>query len=557
MKIKAIIFDLDDTLFDCTNTLVDSARKRAAKAMVKAGLKCSEKEAYHKMNELIEKKGPKINVFDQVAEFYGDHKEKIVNAGINEYNSSEEIEEINLFPNVKETLSNLRENYKIILVTSGIRERQEKKIDILGLKNSFDLILIDDISEKLSKEDRFLAAARNFKLNPNEIIIVGDRIFSEIRIGNMLGMITVQMMHGMYSTLVPVKGLETPDFRIQKIEELHDVLHKLIRMKEPKIVVLGGGTGLPSLLEGLKKYTKNLTAVVAVTDSGRSSGMLRKDFDIAPPGDIRNCLVALSDAEKLMADMFQYRFSNGSLEGHSFGNLLITALTKVTGSFEKAIHEVGKILNIKGKVLPSSHENVHINAEFMDGNIIEEEDNIIDRHNDKVHLRPKIKRVFLSKKVKVCKEAVDAILDADIIVLGPGGLFTSVISNLLITGIKNAVVKSKAKKVYVCNIMVQPSQTYGFTASDHVKEIVNYLGNDVLDYIILNTKIPPKDLLRVYEKEHSPIVKIDDNEMDKFKAKKIKADIVEDIKEIEVLWNKRNLLRHDSDKIAKILIDLA
>ena len=138
MKIKAIIFDLDDTLFDCTNTLVDSARKRAAKAMVKVGLKCSEKDAYNKINYLIDKKGPKINVFDQVAEFYGDHKEKIVNAGINEYNSSEEIEEINLFPNVKETLSKLREKYKIILVSSGIRGRQEKKLELLDLRDNFD-----------------------------------------------------------------------------------------------------------------------------------------------------------------------------------------------------------------------------------------------------------------------------------------------------------------------------------------------------------------------------------------------------------------------------------
>jgi uncharacterized cofD-like protein len=193
----------------------------------------------------------------------------------------------------------------------------------------------------------------------------------------------------------------------------------------------------------------------------------------------------------------------------------------------------------------------------MDGSIIEEEDNIIDRHNDKVHLRSRIKRVFLSKKVKVCKEAVDDILNADIIVLGPGGLFTSVISNLLIPGIRTAVIKSKAKKVYVCNIMVQPSQTYGFTASDHVKEIITYLGKGALDYIILNTKIPPKELLGVYEKEHSPMVKIDDPNLVKFKAKVIKADIVEDIKEIEVLWNKRNLLRHDSNKIAEILIDLA
>ena len=556
MNVKGIIFDLDDTLFDCTGTLAESARKRAAKAMVKAGLKCRWEEAYKKINEFKKKKGPKTDAFQKVVEFFGPKEHSIVKEAIKSYNSEEGIEGIELFPGVKETLASLREEYKLILVTSGTRVRQQKKIELLGLNHDFDLIIIDDLEEQLSKEDRFLAVLKNFKLVPEEVLVVGDRIFSEIKVGNILGMTTVQMLHGAYSGLVPKRGIETPDFRITRIPELIRILEELENHKELKIVVIGGGTGLPSMLKGLKKYTRELTAVVGVTDSGRSSGMLRKDFDMAPPGDIRNCLVALSDAEKLMGDLFHHRFMNGSLEGHSFGNLLITALTQTTGSFEKAIHEVGGILKIKGKVLPSSHENVHICAEFSDGKVIKEEDNIIDRHNPNVHLRPRIKRVFLNKPVSACGSAVDAILEADVVVIGPGSLFTSVITNLLVKGIRDAIVKSKAKKVYVCNIMSQPSQTYGFKASEHVAEVVKYLGDDVLDYIILNNEKPPKKLLKLYEKDHSPMVVVDRKGLKKFKGKKIEADIVEDMKEIKVLWNKKNLLRHDSDKIAKIIVDL-
>ncbi len=556
MKIKAVIFDLDDTLFDCSGILAESARKRAAKAMVKAGLKCKWEKAYKKINEFKRKKGPKTDAFQKVVDKFGPKDYSIVKEAIKSYNSEEGIEGIELFPGVKETLAELREDYKLILVTSGTRVRQQKKIDMLGLNHDFDLIIIDELEEQLSKEDRFLAVLKNFKLVPEEVLVVGDRIFSEIKIGNILGMTTVQMLHGVYSGLVPKRGVEAPDFRITKIAELIRILEELENHKELKVVVIGGGTGLPSMLKGLKKYTRELTAVVGVTDSGRSSGMLRKDFDMAPPGDIRNCLVALSDAEKLMGDLFQHRFMNGSLEGHSFGNLLITALTQTTGSYERAIHEVGGILKIKGRVLPSSHENVHICAEFEDGNVIKEEDNIIDRHNPDVHLRPRIKKVFLSKKVKVCGSAVNAIMDADIVVIGPGSLFTSVITNLLVKGIRDAVVKSKAKKVYVCNIMAQPSQTYGFTSSEHVGEIEKYLGKGVLDYIILNNELPPKKLLRLYEKDHSPMVVVDRVGLKKFKAKKIEANIVEDVKEIKVLWNKKNLLRHDSDKIAKIIVGL-
>ncbi|MCK5108028.1 MAG: uridine diphosphate-N-acetylglucosamine-binding protein YvcK, partial [Nanoarchaeota archaeon] len=425
-----------------------------------------------------------------------------------------------------------------------------------GINGEFDLIVIDDISENLSKEDRFLGAMRSFNFKTDEILVVGDRIFSEIRVGNMLGMTTIRLIYGGYSTLKPKNGLETPDYEINKIPEILDLLEDINKKRQLKVVVIGGGTGLPTLLEGLKKYTKNLTAIVGVTDAGRSSGMLRNEFDIAPPGDIRNCLVALSDSERLLADLFQYRFMNGKLEGHTLGNLFITALTQVTGSFDEAIQKASKILNIKGDVFPSTPENIHINAELENGDILERESGIVNRTDKNVHERSKIKKVFLDKPdVKASKGAIKAIKEADVVVIGPGSLYTSVVTNLLVKDISRSIKESKAVKVYVCNIMTQPTQTFGFNASDHVNVIEKYLGKEVLDYVIFNDKKPPKDLLDKYEQDFSDFIELDEG-LHKIKAKKVITDLVEDIDKIEVLWNKRNLLRHDSSKIAEIIFNL-
>jgi len=553
MKIKAIIYDLDDTLYDCSGTLVDAARKRAANAMIKTGLKLSEKQILEKIEDIEKRYGKRINLFDKICEEANVDK-SIGAKGLEAYNA-DVVEDIKLFPDVLSTLNALKD-IKHIIITTGKRTRQELKIQKLGIKDKFDYILINELEDGLSKENCFKLIMEKFSLKPNQIIVVGDRIQSEIKVGNQLKMNTIQLLHGRYKDLIPKNDLEEPDYKIKSISELIN-LTKDIEVKNivqnQKIVVIGGGTGLPTVLEGLKKYTSNLTAVVTVTDSGRSSGMLRKDLDIPPPGDIRNCLVALSNAERELSSLFQYRFENGSLEGHSFGNLLIAALTKTTGSFEKAIKEVSKILNIKGKVLPSTLENVHICAEFEDGKIIKEEDNIIDRENQNVHLRSKIKRVFLSKEAEACKEAVDEIQKADMVVIGPGSLFTSVITNLLIKGIKEAIVNSKAKKVYICNITAQPCQTYGFKASDHIKKIINYLGQDVLDYAILNNKAPSYETLKKYEEEGASLVENDSEEIKKLGINVIEEDLLEKDTEKRVLFQKKYLLRHDSDKIASLI----
>jgi len=327
-----------------------------------------------------------------------------------------------------------------------------------------------------------------------------------------------------------------------------------IRCEGLKIVTIGGGTGTSSLLEGLKKYTDNITSIVTVTDTGRSSGKIRSDLNVLSPGDTRNCLIALSNSEKLLCDLFQYRFEDGSLEGYSFGNLFIGTLAKITGSFERAVEEASKILKLKGKVLPATFDIVNICAELENGEVLREENEIIDRHNVKVHERSPIKRVFHEPKARVNEGALKAIDEADLIVICPGSLYTSVIGNLLVEGIGEAVNQSKAKKIYVCNIMTQQCQTYGYKASDHVKKVLEYL-NGELDYVLINTKRPDERLIEEYEKEYASVVENDFDELRKFGVEIIKGEILDE-SDKKLLWEKKDLLRHDPDKIARVLVGL-
>jgi len=322
-----------------------------------------------------------------------------------------------------------------------------------------------------------------------------------------------------------------------------------------KIVTIGGGTGTSSILAGLKKHTENITSIVNVTDTGRSSGLIRKDLNVLSPGDARNCLIALSNSEQLLCDLFQYRFENGGLEGHSFGNLFIGTLAKITGSFEKAIEEASKILKLKGKVLPSTFDIVNICAELEDGSILKEENEIIDRHNNKVHLRSPIKKVYHLPEAKANEKAIKEIGKADLIVLCPGSLYTSIISNLLIKGICEAINNSKAKKIYICNIMTQVSQTHKYKATDHIKEISKYLG-EVPDYILVNTKKPDDNLIEAYKQENADIVENDISDLENMGIKVIASEILDETADKKLLWEKKDLLRHDPDKISKILMGL-
>ncbi len=549
MKIKAVIFDLDDTLYDCTGSLIDASRRRAARAMVEAGLPCTEEEVYQLQKELTDKYGPYHLVFNEIVnKYHADNK--LVTIAYKAYNSSE-VSEIKLFPYVVTTLKELKDKgCKLFLLTVGVHERQERKINILGLKPYFDEIVINDQEIGLLVEDCVKDLLKRHNIIPGEAVMVGDKARDELRIAKLQGMITIQMLHGRFKNEPAVNECDRPDYKIKRIFQIPTILQLNNMGKTPdklKIIAIGGGTGLPIMLEGSKTYSKHLTAVVTVTDSGRSSGILREEFGILPPGDARNCLVALSETEEQereLYQLFQYRFDRGSLEGMSLGNLLMMALTDITGSFEQAIKKASKILNIRGKVLPSTLANTHICAELEDGTHVEEEFNV------RALGKSPIKDVFLKdNNVESPPEAVEDILKADIVVIGPGSLYTSIITNLLVPGIRDAIRKSKATKIYVCNIVTQPGQTDNYKVSHHVNAIAKYLGVGVLDYVIVNNNIPRKDILDRYQKEGAGVVLMDEGVCN-LNVNVKKADLVEDLTQKRILWEKQDLLRHDPDKLA-------
>ncbi len=331
-------------------------------------------------------------------------------------------------------------------------------------------------------------------------------------------------------------------FLPQREKDLVDIIFKQRHLsKGPKIVVIGGGTGLSVLLHGLKELTSNITAIVTVADDGGSSGRLRNEFDVLPPGDIRNCLVALADAEPLMRDLFQFRFDEGEgLKGHNFGNLFITALSKITGDFEKAIKESSKVLAIRGQVVPSTLEKVVLVAKRADGTQTLGESTI-----PKV-LSP-IKKVYLNPAgCRPTAEAIQSIKEAEAIVIGPGSLYTSIIPNLLVEGITDAILRSQAIKIYICNVMTQHGETDGYTASDHLEAIIKHTHPTLIDYCIVNIAKVAEHLLLKYKEEYAYPVEADVKKIRSLGIAVVEGDIV----------NLENYVRHNPEKLARIIISI-
>src|SRR5436853_127549 len=266
--------------------------------------------------------------------------------------------------------------------------------------------------------------------------------------------------------------------------------------KGPRVVALGGGTGLSTLLRGLKKYTGNLTAIVTVADDGGSSGRLRQEYRILPPGDFRQCITALADVEPLMTTLFQHRFKEGSLNGHSFGNLFIMAMAEITGDFEHAIRESGRVLAVRGQIVPSTLRDVTLMAEMADGQTRVGESSIPHPNGDgDGAVATAIKRVFLQPEPTINPEAEEAILNAEMIVVGPGSLYTSILPNLVVDGMAEALKASPAIKVFVCNVATQPGETDAFRVSDHLEAIERHLGANIFDFVVVNSNnnftLPP------------------------------------------------------------------
>jgi uncharacterized cofD-like protein len=307
-----------------------------------------------------------------------------------------------------------------------------------------------------------------------------------------------------------------------------------------KIVAVGGGTGLSTMLRGLKRHTTNLTAIVSVSDDGGSSGRLQKELGVLPPGDIRNCLVALADDEALVTDLFRYRFTEGDgLSGHSFGNLFLAAMTGITGNFDEAIKVSSRVLNIKGRVLPATLSVARLCARLTDGTVVEGESNVSAS-------KAPIASVYLDPaRALPLEEVIAAIREADAIILGPGSLYTSILPNLLVERIAREIEVSNAVKLYVCNVMTQPGETDGYTASRHVQALIENSGARVCDIVVVNDELPRK-LLDAYAEEGQLPVVVDKVKLDELGVRTVRASVMSETQTV----------RHDSDRLAHVVIEI-
>jgi uncharacterized cofD-like protein len=314
---------------------------------------------------------------------------------------------------------------------------------------------------------------------------------------------------------------------------------------KPQVVTIGGGTGHSTLLRGLKKYANevDITAVVASTDSGGSSGILRDEYGILPPGDIRQCLLALSESEPMMRSLFQYRFPNGSLGGHNFGNLFYTALTGITGNEMDAIEEAGKLLKINGRVLPVTFEKTHLHAELENGSVIVGETNIdVPKHDPSL----RITKVYVDPPARAYEGTLSALETADFVVVGPGDLYTSILPNFIVDGVSDAIAQSDSGLVYVVNVMTKQGETDGYGATDFLNEFMHYAGDGSVDYVIVNNgEIKPESLER-YEKEGQRPVAYNADEIKGLGVELIEAD----------LYHRDTLIRHDPNRLADEVIKL-
>ncbi|MBK9342654.1 MAG: YvcK family protein [Dehalococcoidia bacterium] len=329
-----------------------------------------------------------------------------------------------------------------------------------------------------------------------------------------------------------------PDHRSETPGLAETIYNKRFLQRGPRIVAIGGGTGLSTLLRGLKGHTSNLTAIVTVADDGGSTGRLRQEFGVVAPGDLRQCIAALAEAEPLMSKLFQYRFTEGTgLEGHSFGNLFIVAMAEVTGNFETAIHEASRVLNVRGSILPSTLEDVTLSARTHEDEMVHGEHNITEHG-------ARIRDLYLNPAhAEAHPDAVKAILDADLIVIGPGSLYTSVLPNLLVSGIQKALFQTSATKVFICNVATQHGETDNFSVGDHIETLERHTGRGILNVVLANNNIASE----LPEAWHSTAVPIANDALRAFEGLRlVQADVVAE----------ENRYRHDPEKLAATLMRL-
>lgn len=320
-----------------------------------------------------------------------------------------------------------------------------------------------------------------------------------------------------------------------------------MNIDSPKVVAIGGGTGLSTLLRGLKKYTPDITAIVTVSDNGGGSGVLRQEMNIVPPGDIRNCLVALANTEPIMKELLQYRFTEGTLKGQNFGNLFLAALTDVSGNFEKAVKVTSNVLAITGRVLPVTLEDVELVATFENGIQVEGETQIVEYSKAE---RKMIKEIILNPSNPMpAEDVIRAIEEADVITLGPGSLYTSIVPNLLVSKVAQAISESKAKKIYIANMMSQPGETTGFSVEDHVLAIEKYVGDQGINTVIVNSEPIDQEYLEKYIEDGAHMLNMD-------KAHPIWQRIGYEEVPLVNINHEKQYIRHNSQQLAKSIFEM-
>lgn len=328
-------------------------------------------------------------------------------------------------------------------------------------------------------------------------------------------------------------------------------------MKLKNIVTIGGGTGSFMLLSGLKKYPVNISAIVSMADDGGSTGVLRDELGVLPPGDVRQCLVALSDSSETLRELMNYRFESGGLKGHSFGNLLLSALEKIRGNFVWGVEEAAEILNVKGEVVPVTDHDAHLYIRLKNGKILKGENEINHAFDIECH---GLQKIYFSPKVKANQKAIKRIKDADLIIIGPGNLYCSILPNLIVPGIKDAFQKTKAEIVFNCNLVNKKGHTEEFTLDDYVDTIEKYIGKNKINYVTFNTKKPSRKLVSRYENKKELLIKFKKTGRPLRNYKIIKTSLLSDKKvknnPSDVLPVVRSFIRHDSEKLARVLMNI-
>lgn len=355
---------------------------------------------------------------------------------------------------------------------------------------------------------------------------------------------------GVTGVVIGVRGVYKAVERAYDTNFLETALKRRRLETGERLVALGGGTGLSTMLRGLKQGSSNITAIVTMADNGGSSGMLR-EHGMLPPGDLRNCIAALAEAEPLMQRLFQHRFEGlGALKGHSLGNLIVAAMFEMTGDFDRAVRETSRVLAIRGRVLPSTLEDIGLCAELEDGETVCGQTGVNAAHD--------IARVYLEPDAPgALPGAVEAIQNAEVIVIGPGSLYTSIIPNLLVPQIAEAIKASPAPKIYVCNVMTQPNETLGYSASAHVRAIIRHIGHGVITHVLINSAPVPPEVLERYAASGSEPVRNDEEEVELLGVRPIHGPFI-DISEADIANpNAKNVVRHHPTRLATAIYRIA